>query len=112
MAIIEYGYALWNPVVWLVIFLVLAGVTLFFRSRGQKGYKKGTAQTQIFLAGEEMPPIEQLHIKAANIYWGFFEALKEFYASMMRPHTGIVSDYILWFVVVIAISAIILIMVG
>ena len=112
MSLLEYGYAPWSPIIWGIALLVLMAIAYFVRSRGQKSYKKGTGQTKIFLSGEEVPEAEQLHVRAVNIYWGFFEALKEFYDRMIRPHTGIINDYILWFVALIAISAIILIIVG
>jgi len=106
------GLAYWNPLIWLLGFVVLAAVVYIFRSRGQKKYKKGTAQTEIFLSGEEPPDVEQRHIKAHNIYWGFFETLKGYYDRTIRTHTGIVNDYIMWLVVLIAITAVILFVVA
>jgi hypothetical protein len=111
-AILESGYTFWNPIIWIIVFIVVMVMVYFFRRRGQKGYKKGTDQTQIFLCGEEVPEEEQRHIRVGNIYWGFFETLKEYYNFILKPHTGIINDYILWFVVVTAISAIILLIAG
>ncbi len=108
----EFGFDFWNPIVWVIAFVVMMVIAYFFRSRGQKKYKKGTAQTQIFLCGEEVPDPEQRHVRAPNVYWGFFEALKGYYDGVIRPHTGIVNDYIIWFIVVIAISAVVLLIVG
>ncbi len=106
------GLPYWNPLIWILGFAVLIALVYFFRSRGQKKYKKGTAQTQVFLSGEEPPKEEERHIKAHNIYWGFFETLKGYYERNMREHTGIVNDYIIWFVALIAITAVILFVVG
>jgi multicomponent Na+:H+ antiporter subunit D len=106
------GLAYWNPLIWLLGFVVLTGGVYIFRSRGQKKYKKGTAQTEIFLSGEQPPDVEQRHIKAHNIYWGFFETLAGYYDRNIRAHTGIVNDYVMWLVVVIAITAVILFVVG
>jgi uncharacterized membrane protein YraQ (UPF0718 family) len=110
--ILESGYAFWNPLVWIIVFLVVAIIVYFFRRRGQKGYKKDTDQVRIFLSGEEVPEAEERHIRVGNIYWGFFETLKEYYKQVLRPHTGIVNDYILWFVAATAITAIILLIAG
>ena len=110
--ILGSGYAFWNPLIWIIVFIVVMLVVYFFRRRGQKGYKKDTDQTRIFLCGEEVPEAEQRHIRVGNIYWGFFETLKEYYNQVLRPHTGIINDYILWFVAVTAISAIILLIAG
>jgi len=112
MSILEFGYDFWKPIIWLIACVVMIAIAYFFRSRGQKKYKKDTAQTQIFLCGEEVPEAEQRHIKAHNVYWGFFETLKGYYDTVIKPHTGIVNDYMIWFVAVIAISAIILFIMG
>ncbi|MFO7773811.1 MAG: hydrogenase [Dehalococcoidia bacterium] len=110
MSVLNYGYAVWAPIVWLIALVVIGVIVLVWRNRGQKGYKKGTAQTDVFLSGIKVPPEEQRHVKAENIYWGFFEALKGLYTRMMKPHTGIVNDYILWFVAVMAITILILVL--
>ena len=111
MSVLTYGYAVWSPIVWLVVLVVLGVIVLYVRSRGQKRYKKGTAQTDVFISGIQVPPAEQRHVPAHNIYWGFFEALKGFYNTMMRPHTGIINDYILWMVVVMVLTVVVLVMV-
>jgi hypothetical protein len=110
LSVLSYGYAVWAPIVWIIALVVIGAMVLVWRNRGQKGYKKGTAQTDIFLSGIKVPPEEQRHVKSENIYWGFFEALKGLYDRMMRPHTGIVNDYILWFVGVMAITILILVL--
>jgi amino acid transporter len=106
------GLPYWNPLIWILGFAVLIALVYFLRSRGQKKYKKGTAQTEVFLSGEEPPEEEERHIKAHNIYWGFFETLKGYYERNMREHTGIVNDYIIWFVALVALTAVILFVVG
>jgi len=106
------GLSYWSPLVWLLGFVVLTAVVCIFRSRGQKQYKKGTAQTEIFLSGEAPPEAEERHVKAHNIYWGFFETLKGYYKENMRAHTGIVNDYVIWFVALVALTAVILFVAG
>lgn len=110
--ILESGYAFWNPIVWIIVFIVVLVVVYFFRRRGQKGYKKDTDQARVFLSGEEVPEAGERHIRVGNIYWGFFETLKEYYSQILRPHTGIVNDYVLWFVAITAISALVLLVAG
>lgn len=110
--ILESGYAFWNPIVWIIVFIVVLVVVYFFRRRGQKGYKKDTDQARVFLSGEEVPEAGERHIRVGNIYWGFFETLKEYYNQILRPHTGIINDYVLWFVAITAISALVLLVAG
>ena len=95
-----------------MVLVVLGVIVLYVRSRSQKRYKKGTAQTDVFISGIQVPPAEQRHVPAHNIYWGFFEALKGFYSAMKRPHTGIINDYILWLVAVMALTVVVLVMVS
>jgi len=104
LSILNYGYAVWAPIIWIIALIVIGIMVLVWRNRGQESYKKGTAQTDIFLSGVRVPPEEQRHVKSENIYWGFFEALKGLYRVMIRPHTGIVNDYLLWFVAVLAVT--------
>jgi len=77
MTIVEFGYGFWSPVVWVIAFVVVMLVAYFFRSQGQKTYKKDTAQTQIFLCGEEVPEPERRRVKASNVYWDFLKPLKD-----------------------------------
>jgi len=98
----------WNPIICIIALVILIAVTCLFRSRGQKKYKEGTAQTQIFLSGEEPPAVEQIHIKSHNIYWGFFQILKRYYDPSVRAHTGIINDYIIWFIALVALTTVIL----
>lgn len=112
MLIGQSGFAFWNPIVWVIAFIVLMAIAFFVRSRGQKNYKKGTEQAKIFLSGEEVPEAEERHVRAGNVYWGFFETLKGYYSVILRPHTGIINDYIIWFIAVIAVIAIIIFIAG
>ena len=110
MSVINYGYAVWAPIIWLITLVIIGIMALAWRNRGQKSYKKGTTQADVFLSGVKVPPEEQRHVKSENIYWGFFEALKGLYNVMIRPHTGIVNDYLLWFVAVLAITVLIVVL--
>ena len=104
--------AYWSPLILLLTFLVLLIMAYVFRDRGEKSYKKGTGQTKVFLAGEEEPEANQLHVKAHNMYWGFFEAMKRYYGPTIKAHTGIVNDYVLWFIGLIALVAVIVFVSG
>jgi Na+/H+ antiporter NhaC len=112
MSVLELGYVPWSPIVWIIAIAVVTALAYLFRSQGQKKYKKDTAQTSIFLCGEEVPDAERRHIRAHNIYWGFFETLKGYYDRIIKPHTGIINDYIFLFIVVVAITALILFIAG
>ena len=108
---IESPSGFWDPVVWIIAAIVALLIAYFIQRRGEKAYKKGV-QSETFLMGNPKLGEEETHIRAHNIYWGFFEGLKKYYDPTMRAHTGIINDYITWFVALTAITAIILLIVG
>ncbi|MEA2053598.1 MAG: hydrogenase [Candidatus Thermoplasmatota archaeon] len=100
------GY--WSPILWLVAFTVAFLIAYIIWGMGEKKYKKGE-QVKPFLSGLKEPPKEQVHVKAGNIYWGFTETLKGYYDFMKKIHTGIVNDYVLWFIGMAAIFFVVII---
>ena len=94
----------WNPLVWILAFVTIFLVAYIIRSYGNKGYKKNTEQTKVFLSGNpEFEDKEEMRVKANNLYWGFTETLKGVYKVLDRMHSGNTSDFILWFVVILGI---------
>ena len=94
----EAGF--WNPLLWLLSFLIILVIVYAIRSRGRKRYRHGTDQTLPFFSGN-VPPAE--NIRSSNLYWGFFEAMKKYYRWLLRVHTGIVNDYVYCFVVLLVV---------
>ncbi len=96
------GSGYWNPVLWLLA-IGIAGIIayLIWRS-GEPKYKKGTRQDKPFLSGNVEPEKGQVHVRAGHLYWGFTEALQGYYRHLVPVHTGILNDYILWFLGVMA----------
>ncbi|MEM1513287.1 MAG: hydrogenase [Candidatus Thermoplasmatota archaeon] len=91
----------WQPIIWIISFIIIGIVAYIIRAIGRVDYKKGE-QEKPFLSGMDLPK-EELHIRASNIYWGFLDALKGYYNSMKKIHTGIINDYVSWFVLITAI---------
>jgi len=95
----------WNALVLLLALVVLFIVTYLVYTRGKKDFTdKGEKRTP-YLSGNKIP--DDTHIKASNMYWGFEEALKPYYDRIIKIHTGIINDYVYWFVGVLAIVLII-----
>lgn len=107
MFTLETGSGFWNPVIWIGVICVAFLFTYILKGLGKKSYKIGTQQTKAFLSGNPELEKEKMHIKGKNMYWGFTESLKGYYQYLLRLHTGNVSDYVLWFVIVMAILFII-----
>jgi hypothetical protein len=101
------GDILWKPLVWILALFIAFLVVYILRSFGVKTFKKKTEQVKPFLSGIKEPEKEKMHVKASNLYWGFTESLKGFYKILKKMHSGNVSDYVLWFVIILAILLII-----
>lgn len=100
---LESGSGFWNPLIWVLVVAVLFLLFYGLRGFGKSSYKKGTEQTQVFLSGNQETTPEEMHVKASNLYWGFVISMKSVYAALRRMHTGNMSDYVLWFILVLAV---------
>ena len=103
MFTIETGSGFWTPIVWVIAIVVAFLVMYILRMFGNKTYKKDTEQVKSFLSGNPEYSKEHMHIKASNLYWGFTQSMDGFYKILRKIHTGNASDYVLWFVIVLAI---------
>ena len=99
----QTGSGFWNPIIWIVVIIIAFLIALILRGFGKAEYKEKTGQTQSFLSGNPEYEKEQMHIKSSNIYWGFTESLKVVLNALEKIHTGNISDYVLSFVIIIAI---------
>ncbi|MFC2008793.1 hydrogenase [Chloroflexota bacterium] len=102
----------WAPLLVVIAFIIVAIVTYAYRRRGQSSYKEGSEQTKIFLSGEDEPEAGMRHVRSHNMYWGFFEAMKRYYDPVVRAHTGIVSDYLIWMFALVALVGVALLAAG
>lgn len=100
---LQTGSGFWHPIIWISAIVITFLVIYILRGIGKKEYKKGTGQTQSFLSGNPEYEKEQMHIKGSNVYWGFTESMKWVFDILKNMHTGNASDYVLWFVVVMAL---------
>ena len=111
MFTLETGDGFWNPIIWLSAIVIAFLIAYIIRGFGKKEYKKDTDQTQAFLSGNPEYEKEKMQIKGSNVYWGFTESLNWAYKTLRRMHTGNVSDYVLWFVAVMAIIFILMVVI-
>ena len=103
MFTLESGSGFWNPLIWVLILFIAFLLFYGIRGFGTSLYKKGTEQTKAFLSGNKEPAPEDMQIKASNLYWGFTTSMKSLYTGLRNMHTGNTSDYLLWFVIVLAV---------
>jgi C4-dicarboxylate transporter len=100
---LDTGSGFWSPIVWVIAIVIAFLVAYILRGFGKKDYKEKTGQTQAFLSGNPEYDKEQMHIKGGNVYWGFLKTFDWIYNVLLKMHNGNVSDYVLWFVIVLAI---------
>ena len=105
---LKTGSGFWHPLIWGIAFIIAFLIMYILRGRGKKGYKKGTEQEKSFLSGNPEYEKEKMHVQGSNVYWGFTENLRWVYDILKKMHTGNISDYILWFVVIMAVLFVLL----
>lgn len=103
MFTLESGSGFWNPLLWLFVVLIVFLLFYGIRGFGRSTYKKATEQTKPFLSGNQEVAAEDRQVKASNLYWGFTTSMKSLYTVLRRMHTGNTSDYVLWFVFILAV---------
>ena len=103
---------MWNPLIWLLVFLILLLIAYLIWLRGESRYKRHTMQVDPFLSGYGPKSKEDLHVRASNIYWGFSTSLKGYYNFLRKIHTGIINDYVGWYVGILAIMLLIYLLWG
>ena len=108
MNAINTGFGIWSPVVWTLLFIGALGIGFWIWSAGRKDYKENSNQTKPFLAGNEEANPKDLHVRGSHLYWGMTAGLRGYYDRIQEWHTGILSDYVGWFIGVLAVVFIIL----
>ena len=101
------GSGFWSPLIWTVAIIVAFLLMYILRSFGNRSFKRKTEQTKSFLSGNPEYEKEKMQVKSSNLYWGFTESLKGAYSILKKMHTGNASDYVLWFVIILAILLVI-----
>ena len=100
---LQTGSGFWHPIIWVIAIVVAFLAIYILRGFGRKDCKEKTGQTQSFLSGNPEYEKEQMHVKGSNLYWGFTESMKWGFDVLKKMHTENASDYVLWFVVVMAL---------
>ena len=95
MFTLETGSGFWNPIIWCGAIVVSFLIVYILRGFGKKDFKQQTRAKKYAK--------EQAHVKSGSAYWGFAESLEWAYNIILKIHTGNISDYVLWFVIVLAV---------
>jgi hypothetical protein len=107
------GFGTWQPIAWSLLFAGILLVAFVIRSLGRRDFKRGTGQTRAFLSGNEEPQERSgLHVRGDHLYWGMIDGLGGYYRKIRALHTGVLSDYVAWFIGALALMLVILVLVG
>jgi uncharacterized membrane protein (DUF106 family) len=93
------GFGSWNPLIWIVVIVIALLFSWLLWKLGETNYEENTEQTAPYLSGNAEPEKEAVHIRASNMYWGFTKTLSTYYNYLIPLHSGIVNDYISWFLI-------------
>ncbi|MDR0439327.1 MAG: hydrogenase [Methanocalculaceae archaeon] len=105
------GFGFWNPLMWIIVIVVAIFFSWLLWKLGETNYEGNIWQTAPYLSGNDEPEKEAIHIRAGNMYWGFTKALSVYYDHLIPLHSGIVSDYISWFLIGVVVLFMVVILV-
>ncbi|MBN1389739.1 MAG: NADH:ubiquinone oxidoreductase [Candidatus Thermoplasmatota archaeon] len=93
------GQGSWNALVLLGVLSIVLILGILIRSWGQKGTVPNGEGKKPYLFGN---PTEvngnPIVVPASNVYWGFVKALQKYYRPMEKMHSGLINEYVFWFV--------------
>ena len=100
-------FSYWNPVVWLVLFVIVLLVVFIVILTGDKsrGAVLKNTENQVdgkyatFFGGEKSM---HSHVAGSDLFWGFKKDWKKYFEVAQGLHSGIVNDYALWVVCALA----------
>lgn len=98
---LDTGPSNWAPLAMIAGMLIILFIVFIIRAFGKKDFKYSKDKAMPFYSGNIVT--EKSRVKASDYFWGFFEAFKNYYSWMKSIHSGIVNDYIFWFVTVASI---------
>lgn len=106
---LSFNMAGWNPISWLILFIVLLVAFIFATFLGN--YKKSvsiennshSSKYDVFNGGEAS---EFSHVGGSDLFWGFKYNLRHYFNFIHNAHSGVVNDYVLWVVATAAILSI------
>jgi uncharacterized membrane protein (DUF106 family) len=97
------GFGSWNPLIWIIVIVIALFFSWFLWKLGETNYEENVEQTAPYLSGNAEPEKGAVHVRASNMYWGFTKALSTYYNPLIPLHSGIVNDYISWFLIGVTI---------
>ena len=103
-----FTFSYWDPVLWLVLFVVVFFAVGFVivTGKGSRGRVSQGADGSVdakydtFFSGEKSL---HSHVGGSDLFWGFKHEWKGYFRVMQSAHSGVVNDYTIWTVVAAAV---------
>jgi len=93
------GQGYWNAIVFGGAMVLAVIITLMVRMLGNKGTTaKGEGKKPYLFGNSTEIDGRPIVIPGSNVYWGFTKALERYYRPVEKFHSGIVNEYVFWFV--------------
>jgi len=106
LAWLQTRYGAWSPLAWTAAMLAALAVAALLRALGRKDEAKGGEARKPFVSANPVDDPEDARVPAGHLYWGFLHALERYYRKMRAFHSGILSDYVMWFVLTLGLLAV------
>lgn len=103
MAALQTNHGAWSPRPWVLVFVAAVGVALWIRSVGRGDSRTGGDSQKPFISGNDLANPEDARVAASHMYWGYLEAMRGYYRRLMEFHSGVLTDYLMWFLAVLAV---------
>ncbi|MFW6040448.1 MAG: hydrogenase [Thermoplasmatota archaeon] len=95
---------IWSPIAFILVIIITSIVAYLLYKMGNPTYKKTKHKGEPFISGNKPPEdVKSIHVSADNLFWGFTNALKNYFEPLIAGHTGKVNDYMYWVVVTLAV---------
>ena len=95
---------IWSPLAFILIIILATIVSYLLYKMGNPQYKKTKRSGEPFISGNQPPEdIRSIHVGGDNLFWGFIDALKNYFEPLIEGHTGRLNDYMYWVMVTLAV---------
>ncbi len=101
---LDTGVGFWDPLVFVAGLMLVLLVSYIIWSRGEKDSQQ-KVQGEAFFSGDRAPTDG---FRARDMYWGFTKEFRVYYERMVDLHTGVINDYVVWYMALMALLLILI----
>ncbi len=88
----------------ILVILIMTAIAYVIYRMGNPAYNRTRLKGQPFISGNApFRDVGRMHVGGDNLFWGFTRALNRYFEPLVKGHTGIINDYVYWFIVTMAV---------